>query len=324
MKVTLTLLLFFSIFFPEIIQEDTSGHRGLASSWTIIPARSLAGLHYIFKGFTIDEEEEVVKVTGPVIQLTNVAKDEVKIFRDGYSGEIDLETFEDEQDHGQSVFEATTGTGTSVGTAFLVGRDIVFTNRHVMAIKPDATVKVWPCGKFSIKLNHKEEVVTCKEVKFCSVTHDYCVVELNKMSNEKSVGQEVRILRLTNKIKVGKEEPHFHIGNAAGLGLQASRGLGLELNRQTKGEFNHYVPTLGGSSGAPIFNDRGEVVGINWGHSGKNYIDEKAYNRGVFGTAIYNELLPKHSEVLKQIKSFRKWHRKSKTPIALKVKNVKS
>ena len=60
MKVTLTLLLFFSIFFPEIIQEDTSGHRGLASSWTIIPARSLAGLHYIFKGFTIDEVAELL------------------------------------------------------------------------------------------------------------------------------------------------------------------------------------------------------------------------------------------------------------------------
>ena len=319
MKLSLIFILFLSVFLPEIIQEDTSAHRGLASSWTVIPARSLAGLHYIFKGFTIDEDEEVVKVTGPVIQLTNVQKDEAKIFREGYSGEIDIQTFEDEQERGQSVFEAKTGTGTSVGTAFLVGRDIVFTNRHVMAIAPDPKVKEWPCGKFAIKINHNEEIVTCKEVKFCSVVHDYCVVEMNRMNNERSVGQEVKILRMTNKIKVGKEEPLFHIGNAAGLGLQASRGLGLELNRRIKGEFNHYVPTLGGSSGAPIFNDRGEVVGINWGHTGKNYIDEKAFNHGVFGTTIYNELLQHRPDTLKKITSFRKWHRKSKKPIELKI-----
>jgi hypothetical protein len=57
--------------FPAAIGENIDSYRGLASSWNIIPSRSLAGLHYIFKGYQIDEDESLAKVTGPVIQITS-------------------------------------------------------------------------------------------------------------------------------------------------------------------------------------------------------------------------------------------------------------
>ena len=300
----LILLLFFTLSFPEAIEEKGDAYRGLASSWTIIPSRSLAGLHYIFKGYEIGEDESLVKVTGPVVEITNGESVGAKVFREGYSSEIDLEDFEDEQALGQSVFEATTRTGTSVGTAFLVGQNIVLTNRHVMAHAGES--KNYTCGKFSIKLNHKEERVDCQRVRFCSSRYDYCVVEMKPMKNEMPLGAELKPLRLSRRVKADKDARLLHIGNAAGLGLQASSGKGIKI---VKGEFYHYAPTLGGSSGAPIFNDRGEVIGINWAHtSGADYIDEASFNRGVLAVTIFEELRLAQPATLKEIKSFRAWY----------------
>lgn len=288
---------------PTIIEEKGESYRGLASAWTIIPSRSLAGLHYLFKGFTINEEKNLVQVTGPVVQITNGETLAAKVFRDGFTTELDLEDFEEVQELGLSVFEATTGNGTNVGTAFLVGEDIVLTNRHVMAIKPG--VKSWPCGKFAIKLNHLEETVSCQKVLFCSTHYDYCVVKMNTLSDGRVLDEEVKPLRLVRNIKPHKDMPLLHIGNAAGFGIQASRGRGLTISQ---GEFFHYTPTLGGSSGAPIFNHQGNVIGINWGHTGGNYIDERAFNRGVLSDTIFKELKVASPETLKKIKSFRSWY----------------
>lgn len=298
-------LLFFVLSFPETIEETGDAYRGLASSWTIIPSRSLAGLHYIFKDFEIGEEESLVKVSGPVVEITNGETLGAKVFREGYSTEIDAEDFEEEQALGLSVFEATTRTGTSVGTAFLVGQNIVLTNRHVMAFTKDT--RSFPCGKFSIKLNHKEERVDCQKVRYCSTRFDYCVVEMKSMKNELPLGAEIKPLRLTRRVKTDKDARLLHIGNAAGLGLQASSGKGIKLEA---GEFYHYAPTLGGSSGAPIFNDRGEVIGLNWGHTGGNYINEAAFNRGVLSSTIFDELRMIQPRTLKEIKSFRSWHQR--------------
>jgi Trypsin-like peptidase domain len=309
----LPLILILLTLYPLVIEEKGEAYRGLASSWTMIPSRSLAGLHYIFKGHEIDEERSLVKVTGPVIEITNGETLGAKVFRDGYFSEVDLEDFEDEQELGMSVYEATTGTGTNVGTAFLVGNNIVLTNRHVIAVKPES--RIWPCGKFSIKLNHKEERVHCEKVRFCSRRYDYCVVQMKSMRNGEILSSEMKPLRLTKNVKANKDIRLLHIGNAAGLGIQGSSGRGFVVK---DGEFYHYAPTLGGSSGAPIFNDRGDVIGINWGHTGGNYIDDDAFNRGVLAETIFHELKISRPDLIREIKSFRSWfhrnfrHRKVK------------
>ncbi|MGE3611232.1 MAG: serine protease [Bacteriovoracaceae bacterium] len=286
------------LIFPIMTDHNSKAARGLASSWNMIPSRSLAGLHYIYKGYT--EEEGSIKVSGPVVEITNGHKYGSKLHPEGYISEVDPEDFEMEQILGRSIFEATGRTGTNVGTAFLVGKNLVLTNRHVMNYGPKNSK--WACGKFAIKLNHREERINCKKVRFCSSLYDYCVIELNPTASGAPLGDEVRPLRLASSMRSNPDASLLHIGNAGGLGLQASRGRGIKIQH---GEFYHYVPTLGGSSGAPIFNDKYEVVGINWGHTGENLIDEAAFNRGVLTDTIFKELSRTHPYTLKDIKSFR-------------------
>lgn len=300
------------------MDEGREGFRGLASAWNIIPSRSLSGLHYIFKGYEYKNESGLVRVTGPVIEMTQGEQEGSRIYAEGFSLEIDQEDFEDEQLLGQAVFQAKSGTGTSVGTAFLVGQDLVLTNRHIMGISPGE--KNWSCGEFSVLLNHKEERVECEKVRFCSLNYDYCVVQLKKMANGLPIGAEVRALRLGRALKSDQDTPLLHIGNAAGLGLQASRGRGIRISG---GEFHHYVPTLGGSSGAPLFDQKGQVIGINWGHTGKDYIDDASYNRGVLSSTIYRELKRTHPYTLKEIRSFRAWLRREEKPRHIQVAPIK-
>lgn len=300
--------------FTVSLDERREGFRGLASAWNVIPSRSLSGLHYVFKGYEYNDDEGVVHVTGPVIEITQGEQGSSRVFPAGFSLEMDQEDFEEEQLLGQSIFQARSGSGTNVGTAFLVGRDLVLTNRHIMGIKPEQ--KIWRCGEFSILLNHKEERVGCEKVRYCSPRYDFCVVQMKKMANNMFLGAEVRPLRLARRVQPNQQESLLHIGNAGGLGLQASRGQGLKISG---GEFHHYVPTLGGSSGAPLIDEKGQVIGINWGHTGKDYVDDAAFNRGVLSSTIFEELKRTHPYTLNEIKSFKTWSRREKNHRHVKV-----
>lgn len=315
---SLTVAFFLSFLsFTLSLDEGREGFRGLASSWNVIPSRSLSGLHYVFKGFEYQDDEGSVKVTGPVIEITQGEKGGSKIYQAGFSLEMDQEDFEEEQLLAQSIYQARSGTGTNVGTAFLVGRDVVLTNRHIMGISKEQ--EKWDCGEFSILLNHKGERVDCEKVRFCSSRYDFCVVQMKKMNNGLSLGAEMRPLRLARRVRPGNRVPLLHIGNAGGLGLQASRGQGLRIS---EGEFHHFVPTLNGSSGAPLFDEKGQVVGINWAHTGRDFVDEESFNRGVLSSTIYNELKKTHPYTLNEIKSFKTWLRREQNHRLVKVESI--
>ena len=305
--------------FSSSIHEKKEGFRGLASSWNLIPSRSLSGLHYLFKGFSYNEVRGTVLVTGPVIEITQGDKGGVKVFPEGYSLEMDQEDFEEEQFLGQSIFQARSGTGQTVGTAFLVGKNLVLTNRHLLlGLKKK---KSWGCGQFSILLNHKEEKVHCDKIRFCSNRYDYCIVQMKKMASQKQIGFEVKPLRLSRLVFEGENVSLLHIGNAAGLGLQASRGKGVRISH---GEFHHFVPTLIGSSGAPIFDEKSRVIGINWAHTGRHFLDDESFNRGILISTIFNELKKTHPYTLSEIRSFKSWSSRERRHRAVQIKSNSS
>lgn len=293
----LALSLFALLFAPGLLEKNHA-FRGLASSWNIIPSQSLAGLYFLFKGYTAHPDHGLVRVSGPVVVMTNGEKFGAKVHPEGFTAEIVDEDFEEETRLAHSVFESTTRLGNKVGTAFVVGKNLVLTNRHVMNYTPRD--RKWDCGKFSIKLNTRDERVGCRKVRYCSPHYDFCVVEMNLLASGGSLGEEFRPLRLALRVKPDSEHHVLHIGNAGGMGIQASHGKGLLIDG---GEFVHFAPTLGGSSGAPIFNDRKEVIGIN--SRGSEDIGDFSHNRGVLSETIGHELRKTHPYTFKEIKSFR-------------------
>lgn len=291
-------LIIFSMLFSPRLLEKSSPFRGLASSWNIIPSQSLAGLYYLFKGYSVDTENGIVRVSGPVVVMTDGEKFGAKLHPEGFTADIVDEDFEEEAELAKSVFQSTTRLGSRIGTAFLVGKNLVLTNRHVMNYT--SKDRKWECGKFSIKLNTRDERVGCRKVRYCSLKYDYCVVEMNQMISGSSLGEEFKALRLSLRAKTDRDQLVLHIGNAGGMGIQASRGYGVIIDG---GEFVHFAPTLGGSSGAPIFNEKREVIGIN--SRGSDDLGDYSHNRGVLSATIERELQKTHPYTFKEIKSFR-------------------
>jgi hypothetical protein len=291
-------LIIFSMLFSPRLKEKNNPFRGLASSWNIIPSQSLAGLYYLFKGYSVDTENGIVRVSGPVVVMTDGEKFGAKLHPEGFTADIVDEDFEEETELAKSVFQSTTRLGSRIGTAFLVGKNLVLTNRHVMNYT--SKDRKWECGMFSIKLNTRDERVGCRKVRYCSPKYDFCVVEMNRLISGSSLGEEFRALRLSLRAKTDRDQLVLHIGNAGGMGIQASRGYGVIIDG---GEFVHFAPTLGGSSGAPIFNEKREVIGIN--SRGSDDLGDYSHNRGVLSETIGRELQKTHPYTFKEIKSFR-------------------
>lgn len=69
----------------------------------------------------------------------------------------------------------------------------------------------------------------------------------------------------SSKVRVG--EPAIAIGNARGLGFSVTAGIVSAKGRALNGVYENYIQTDAainhGNSGGPLFNKRGEVIGIN-------------------------------------------------------------
>jgi hypothetical protein len=195
--------------------------------------------------------------------------------------------YEFEKQNALSVFVATTGTGTSQGTAFLVGQDQVLTNKHVLASENE-------CRKFAVALNHKKETVGCKKVLHCSKVHDFCLIQMNPMQNEKLMGEEVQPLSFTRAIPKNKDMT-FIIGNAYGMGIQAASYRGVV---DLKADWGHFNRAFSGNSGSPLLNEFGEVLGIHYGRIGLSPANYGGPDDRMIGTAV------KTSIILQEIEKF--------------------
>jgi hypothetical protein len=64
------------------------------------------------------------------------------------------------------------------------------------------------------------------------------------------------------------------------------------------------------------------VIGINWGHTGGNYINESAFNRGVLAETMFEEMRLTHTKTIKDIKSFRSWYHRLSTHRKVKIETI--
>lgn len=135
------------------------------------------------------------------------------------------------------------------GSAFFISKDgYLLTNRHVIA---DAS-------KVSITLNDRREIDA--EVVGSDARTDVAVLKVK--------GNEFPALRIgdADKLKVG--EPVLAIGSPFGFDYSASAGIvsakSRTMSRETTVPFIQTDAALNpGNSGGPLFNQQGEVVGIN-------------------------------------------------------------
>ena len=140
---------------------------------------------------------------------------------------------------------------TSLGTGFIVSSSgVIVTNNHVIAPDQSAT-------RISVKLP-RGDVYTDVRVIYAEARRDFAVLSI------KATG--LRTLKVGDSDKVEVGDQILAIGNPQGLDLTFTSGIveSVRLDPDKGYRFiQHQAPISHGSSGGPLLNINGEVIGIN-------------------------------------------------------------
>lgn len=169
---------------------------------------------------------------------------------------------EHEKRMGQTVVKVSTPSG--LGSGFIINPDgYVITNAHVVQKETKIKCTVWlhqPDG------TDKRE--TIEDVEIIAVNH-HVDLALLKMKHPDAGGKFDYVhIQPSENLSVGEEV--FAIGNPIGLERSLSRGVVSTTQRNYDGL--SYIQTTTeinpGNSGGPLFNSKGEVIGVtNMGYS---------------------------------------------------------
>jgi serine protease Do len=154
---------------------------------------------------------------------------------------------------GQSVVTITTPSG--LGSGFIIHEDgYVITNDHVIAGETQISITHYPKeGSLRRQFDNIEILSASPEMDLA----------LLKITNKETYKFKSVPLGDTDEIEQG--QPVFAIGSPLGLERSVSKGIISLKNRLIEGGL--YIQTTTqinpGNSGGPLFNNRGEVIGVN-------------------------------------------------------------
>jgi len=218
--------------------------------------KETADTFYVDVGFTVVAvpKKSVLKQEADVkdgAKKTGAAKTSDSLFATIEREELSVK--ENVKRTGGAVVMVQTPSG--LGSGFIVTPDgYVITNDHVIQGDTDITVVIFGQGKSGATVKRN-----VKRVKIVS-TNAYVDLALLKLEGEKDL--PVAYLGDSDLLKVGA--PVYAIGNPLGLERSVSEGIVSTTNRPLDGMT--YIQTTAalnpGNSGGPLFNLRGEVVGV--------------------------------------------------------------
>ncbi len=151
-------------------------------------------------------------------------------------------------------------TPTSLGSGFMIHPDgYLITNHHVIAGEHQLSVTVFETTRQGMRNLKKHQY---DDVRIVATSPDWDLALLKIEGVEKPDFQAAPIGD-SSALKQG--QPVFAIGNPLGLERSVSQGIVSSRNRLVNGRL--YVQTTAqinaGNSGGPLFNLKGEVVGVN-------------------------------------------------------------
>ncbi len=215
---------------------------------------------FVLESFGLMPKKAVPKTAEPPREKNPSAKAD--------DGEIDfaglIEETRDTQGWCAEVFEknklavaeiSATGNGqSSSGTGFIISpKGYMLTNDHV--VFDGASGVYYP--RIYMKL-HEEEKKIKTEVLFSDKKADVALCKFNT----EEVGRCVSVKRVADYSSLLQGADCLVIGNAFGMGLAPFSGV-VRFTKDSDGNLVYTAPSNPGDSGAPVFNRKGECIGIN-------------------------------------------------------------
>ena len=140
---------------------------------------------------------------------------------------------------------------TSLGSGFIIDtQGFIFTNNHVVEHAKEVQVTLWDKRQIKARIIGTDDKM------------DLALLQI------RDPGHEIRFVPLGDSDKVRIAESAFAVGNPFGLQHTVTLGIISAKNRTIgQGPFDNYLQTDAsinpGNSGGPLFNMKGEVIGIN-------------------------------------------------------------
>ena len=150
----------------------------------------------------------------------------------------------------------TVKTPSGLGTGWFCHPDgYVVTNAHVISNDRSITITAFQ------RQGDRYENKVYKKVKIIAVNDD---TDLAVLKIEEDLGMQVPQLYIGDSTKMKVGDSVFTIGNPMGLERSTSQGTISKMNRNFSGRLyiQSTTPIAPGNSGGPLFNERGEVIGV--------------------------------------------------------------